>query len=179
MESMEKKSNILKKKGCTTINLLTGDVDFRAYNEGGGTAQKNVVKFGEAKLYETEGEKQSSICAHLRIDRKAADPGAELCEQLSELMRKAKMEVPEGFRMSERTHYFENNDVLKVWRDGRKRKLFIQMAIDTEVNNNVIYMRKSLMHLTAGVSICLERNESKIFQKGGAAASPARKTSKR
>ena len=38
------------------------------------------------------------------------------------------------------------------------------MAIDTEVNNNVIYMRKSLMHLTAGVSICLERNESKIFQ---------------
>jgi hypothetical protein len=40
-------------------------------------------------------------------------------------------------------------------------------------------MRKSLMHLTAGVSICLERNESKIFQKGGAAASTARKTSKR
>ena len=49
---MENK-NLLKRKGTATINLLTGDVNFSAYNEGGGTAQKNVVKAGDAKLYET------------------------------------------------------------------------------------------------------------------------------
>ena len=85
---MENK-NLLKKKGTATINLLTGDVNFSAYNEGGGTAQKNVVKAGDAKLYETEGEKQSSICAHLRVSSLVADPRAELQEQLDAVLRKA------------------------------------------------------------------------------------------
>ena len=137
MESMEKKSNILKRKGTATINLLTGDVNFSAYNESGGTAQKNVVKAGDAKLYETEGEKQSSICAHLRVSSLVADPRAELQEQLDAVLRKAGYkEEPEGL-LKPQVKCLERSKVLTIWHDKKKRKVVVQMVIDTEVNTTL------------------------------------------
>ena len=52
---MEKK-DVMRKKGTATINVVTGDVEFRAYNTGGDATQKNVVTAGNAKMYETVGD---------------------------------------------------------------------------------------------------------------------------
>ena len=142
---MENK-NLLKKKGTATINLLTGDVNFSAYNEGGGTAQKNVVKAGDAKLYETEGEKQSSICAHLRVSSLVADPRAELQEQLDAVLRKAGYkEEPEG--------------LLTIWHDKKKRKVVVQMVIDTEVNTT---LEQPLYQLAQMTVKCFAINERSL-----------------
>ena len=136
-EKIMENKNLLKKKGTATINLTTGDVNFSAYNEGGGTAQKNVVKAGDAKLYETEGEKQSSICAHLRVSSLVADPRAELQEQLDAVLRKAGYkEEPEGL-LKPQVKCLERSKVLTIWHDKKKRKVVVQMVIDTEVNTTL------------------------------------------
>ena len=161
---MENK-NVLKKKGCTTINLLTGDVDFRAYNEGGGTAQKNVVKFGEAKMYETEGEKQSSLCAHLKVDRKAADPGTELYDQLEGVLKKAGLEKKADGMAKPATKCLVNTEVLKVWHNRKTNKLMIQMVIDPTVNDSTAKLYQSLFQLTCTVNKCFVINEKSILGK--------------
>ena len=159
MESMEKKSNILKRKGTATINLLTGDVNFSAYNEGGGTAQKNVVKAGDAKLYETEGEKQSSICAHLRVSSLVADPRAELQEQLDAVLRKAGYkEEPEGL-LKPQVKCLERSKVLTIWHDKKKRKVVVQMVIDTEVNTT---LEQPLYQLAQMTVKCFAINERSL-----------------
>ena len=155
---MENK-NLLKKKGTATINLLTGDVNFSAYNEGGGTAQKNVVKAGDAKLYETEGEKQSSICAHLRVSSLVADPRAELQEQLDAVLRKAGYkEEPEGL-LKPQVKCLERSKVLTIWHDKKKRKVVVQMVIDTEVNTT---LEQPLYQLAQMTVKCFAINERSL-----------------
>ena len=51
-----KSSAPLKVRGQATINIETGDVDFRAYQQG-EPVQRNVKKQGGSSFYETEGRK--------------------------------------------------------------------------------------------------------------------------
>lgn len=156
---MSKEANVLKKRGSATINLETGDVDFRAYNEGTSAMQKNVVKKGDAKLFETEGEKVSSICVHLKVSRDAADPRAELYDQLDELLAKKRMDgAPEGM-LKAPVRCLEKTDVLKIWHNRKTKKVIVQMAIDTEIN---VDLSKPLYQLTSLTNKCLVINKASI-----------------
>lgn len=156
---MSKQENILKKRGNAIINIVTGDVNFQAYNEGTSAMQKNVVKKGDAKMFETEGEKVSSICAHLKVSRDATDPRAELYDQLDELLRKKGLEgAPEGM-LKAPVRCLEKTEVLKIWHNRKTRKVIVQMVIDTEVN---IDLSKPLYQLTSLTNKCFVINKDSL-----------------
>ncbi len=162
-EAMEKK-DVMRKRGTATINVVTGDVEFRAYNTGGDATQKNVVTAGNAKMYETVGDKTSSLIVHLKVNRESADPRAELYEQLEGVLKKAKMgsDTDKELRKVPRKCLSKNEGVLAIWFDCRQKKVIVQMMIDTEANTN---LDKPLYDLTRMVSKCLYINQKSITGK--------------
>ena len=66
MEDMRQKP--IKTRGHGTYDPATGTFNFMP-SLPGEPVQKAVRKLGESKLYETEGEKHSSIIVHLKVDR--------------------------------------------------------------------------------------------------------------
>ena len=63
--------------------------EFRLPEEGSGWKKNILKKRGDAHLYETTGEKQQSLVAHLKVEKGCEDPAAELFEQLAVLTKVA------------------------------------------------------------------------------------------
>ena len=75
------------KKMRGTARIFDDDsMEFRPY-EAGKPVQKGVKKARKSSFYSTEGEKDSSYVMHLRVDRNATDPAAELSEDFDKLIK--------------------------------------------------------------------------------------------
>ena len=72
----KKETKVLSVRGTAKIDRETGDVNFVACKPG-EPVQRNVKKRGSSSFYETEGKGQSSLIAHLKVDKDSPDPAAK------------------------------------------------------------------------------------------------------
>lgn len=156
---MENKTNNqvakpLKVRGTATIDIKTGDVDFRAYQQG-DPVQKNVRKQGGSSFYETEGRKESSYICHLKVPKDSADPAAEMQEQLEKFLKplvKKEPTRPRGKRL------LETQDVT-VYHNRRENKVSVLMTIDLTAEGE---LSAKLFNLTSEVNKCFAINKTSL-----------------
>lgn len=158
---MENKSNNqaaqpLKVRGQATIDTTTGDVEFKAYQQG-EPVQRNVKKRGQSTFYETEGHGQSSYVCHLKVAKDSADPVAEMQEKLEYLTRgltKKKPLLPKGKRLT-------SSENLVVIHNRQQNKVSVFMNIDL---NSEGELSAKLFNLTAEVNKCFAINRTSLRQ---------------
>lgn len=94
----------------------------------GEAVQKNVITKGKSKLYETAGQKKSSLVAHLVADANAADPAFEMTESLRELYSQSGKPFPE---VDVNDVNIVNHDKLKirVSKDEQVIKIWLSMPL--------------------------------------------------
>lgn len=121
----------------------------------GTPVQIGVRKRGESRFYETEGEKQSSYVAHLKVPKDSADPATEMMEQLQYLtsgIAKKEPPTPKSKRLLDRQD-------LRVWHRKNENKVIIQMEIDTTARGE---LSSQLFNLTAEINKCFAINQNSL-----------------
>ena len=121
-----KRKKVWQGKGNGTL-YSDHSFEFRFPEEGSGWKKNVIKKRGDAMIYETTGEKQQSIVAHLKVEKGCEDPAAELFEQLTVLtkdMVKGEPEQPTSKTLAEQ-------DGLKVWNLKKKGQLLALLTIDS------------------------------------------------
>ena len=149
-----KSSAPLKVRGQATINIETGDVDFRAYQQG-EPVQRNVKKQGGSSFYETEGRKESSYICHLKVPKDSADPAAEMQEQLEKFLKplvKKEPAKPRGKRL------LETQDVT-VYHNQKEQRVSVLMTIDLTAEGE---LSAKLFNLTSEVNKCFAINQKSL-----------------
>lgn len=145
-----------KVKGTATI-YNDGKINFDPQREG-RPVQKSVRKKGESSFYETEGVKQSSLVAHLKVSRDSDDPVSEMYEQLGELTKdyqKKEAPKPKGKCLLDK-------DGVTIWLNKSQQKVFVHMELDVQ---NIFLIQKQLFNLTSSVNSCLAINAGIISPK--------------
>lgn len=144
----------LKVRGTATIHIDTGDVDFRAYQQG-EPVQKNVKKRGQSTFYETEGVKDSSFVCHLKVPKDSSDPVAEMQEQFeffTKNLTSKEPTLPKGKRLL-------STENVVVVHNRRTNKVSVHMTIDLE---EVGELSAKLFNLTAEVNKCFAINRTSL-----------------
>ena len=103
--------------------------EFRMPEEGSGWKKNVMKKRGDAMIYETTGEKQQSIVAHLKVEKGCLDPAAELFEQLNILTKdlvKGEPEQPKSKTLIEQ-------EGLKIWHQKKNGQLLALITIDSKM----------------------------------------------
>ena len=145
-----------KVKGTATI-YNDGKINFDPQREG-RPVQKSVRKKGESSFYETEGVKQSSLVAHLKVSRDGDDPVSEMYELLGELTKdyqKKEAPKPKGKCLLDK-------DGVSIWLNKAQQKVFVHMELDVQ---NIFLIQKQLFNLTSSVNSCLAINAGIISPK--------------
>ena len=132
------------------------DFEFTGYQQG-EPVQKNVRKFGNSRFYETEGRKESSYVAHLRVSRDSVDPAAELMEQLEGVMPAALKDKDSPLKPA--VKMLENTGVLKIWHNRRLHKVVVQMEISTDTGRDP---SDALFQLSAATNKCFAINRPSL-----------------
>ena len=104
----------------------------------GEPVQRNVKKVGEARFYETDGEKSSSYVAHLKVSRDSSDPVGDMEEQLENCLL--------------------DREGLKVWHMKSERQVRVEMNLSTESAD----LTSVLLNLTSEVNKCLVINKASL-----------------
>lgn len=78
------KKETIKRKGVCRV-FDDESVEFVPYGEG-KQIQKDVKKVRKSTLYETEGD-NSSYVMHLKVDKNATDPAAEIADDFEKLVK--------------------------------------------------------------------------------------------
>lgn len=78
------KKETIKRKGVCRV-YDDDSVEFAPYGEG-AAIQKDVKKVRKSTMYETDGE-NSSYVLHLKVDKNATDPAAELSDDFEKLIK--------------------------------------------------------------------------------------------
>ena len=73
-----------KVRGTATI-YGSGDIDFRAYGEG-GPAKEVIKSIGSSQLYKTTGAKSPKLCAHLMCPDDDPDPQSTFDDLLGKIL---------------------------------------------------------------------------------------------
>ena len=121
----------------------------------GEPVQRSVKKRGESRFYETEGEKQSSYIAHLKVPKDSQDPASEMFEQLKYFttgIAKKEPKPPSSKALMEKPG-------LKVWHRKKENKIVIQMELDTDTNAR---LTTRLLNLTAEINKCFALNQTSL-----------------
>lgn len=156
MES-NKKNNVakpLKVRGQATIDTTTGDVEFKAYQQG-EPVQKNVKKQGGSSFYETEGRKESNYICHLKVPKDSADPVAEMLDQFNYFTKHLKSKEPSKPRGK---RLLETQDVT-VYHNRRENKVTVLMTIDLTTEGE---LSAKLFNLTSEVNKCFAINKTSL-----------------
>ena len=151
----KKETKVLSVRGTAKIDRETGDVSFRAYQEGKGPAKEVLKKRGDSQLYLTLGEKESSMVAHLRVKSDVADPVAQLYDDLGYVtkgMLKQEPKVPQSKQLLDK-------DEVKVWLNKSRKQIVVRMAIDIDTTVNA---SATLFNLTSEVNKCLVINRTSL-----------------
>lgn len=152
---MKKNEEILSVRGTAKINRETGDINFRAYQEGSGPAKEVLKKRGDSQLYVTLGEKESSMVAHLRVKTTDPDPVAQLYEDLQYVtkgMQKQEPRVPTSKQLLDK-------EGVKVWLNKSRKQIVVRMAIDIDTKEP---LNATLFNLTAEVNKCFVINRTSL-----------------
>lgn len=143
----------VKVRGTATFIKEDGEVrDFEFVGQQPGVpVQRSVKKRGESRFYETEGEKQSSYVAHLKVAKDATDPVAEMQEQLdyfTRSMRKTEQKPP-------RSKALLDKPGVTVWHRQKEHKVIVRMEIMTDTGQE---LSGQLFNLTSEVNKCFAIN---------------------
>lgn len=157
----KKESTVRNVRGYARINMETLDVDFRA-SQPSEPVQHNVKKYGGGSFYETEGRKESSYIAHLKVSKASSDPAAELADQLEKVLPAELRNRSEGLLTPPRK-CLENTDVLKIWHNRKTRKIVVQMEIATDTGRDP---SDALFQLSAATNKCFAINRTSLQQRG-------------
>ena len=143
-----------KVKG-TAIFHADDSVEFTPQGEG-TAVQRNVKKRGESRFYETEGEKQSSYVAHLKVNRNATDPAAEMFEQLDFLtkpLQRQESKLP-------RNKALLDLPGVRVWHRRQENKVIVMMEITPTATGE---LSSQLLKLTQDVNKCFAINRTSLL----------------
>ena len=80
-------------------------------------------------IYETTGEKQQSIVAHLKVEKGCEDPAAELFEQLATLTK----DMVKGDPTQPTSKTLAEVEGLKVWHLKKKGQMVAVLTIDSSI----------------------------------------------
>lgn len=154
MEEEKRKAGSPRKVRGTATFHDDDTVEFVPQGKG-EPVQKSVKKYGDARFYETEGEKTSSYVAHLKVNKDAADPAAELHEQLEHLTKGMKTVEPAVPRIKS----ILDKPGVTVWHRKLERKVIIRMEIDLATSGE---LSSKLFNLTAEVNKCFAINQKNL-----------------
>ena len=103
--------------------------------QGKGQPQyEQIKKTTNGALMRTTGEKRQSLVARLKVDANAADPAADLRDQLEKVLKG----LPESQRKPRlRGRFLKNSDELKVRLDERDGTISVLMTLDVRSKNYV------------------------------------------
>ena len=126
MEKVERRKKVWQGKGNGTL-FSDHSFEFHLPEEGSGWKKNVIKKRGDVQLYETTGEKQQSLVAHLKVDKGCIDPAAELFEQLTILTKDMVKDDPQ----TPTSKTLAEQDGLKVWNLKKKGQLLALLTIDS------------------------------------------------
>ena len=144
----------LRKVRGTAVFHDDDSVEFVPQQEG-VPVQKGVRKLGESRFYETEGEKQSSYVAHLKVDKSSADPAAEMFEQLALLAKPLMKQLPP---MPQSKVLLDDTNI-HVWHEKDDNKVVIMMEVDTTASGE---LSSQVYNLTIRVNKCFAINKTSL-----------------
>lgn len=162
LELQESMNNVQKTNGKSTltvrgsakVNTETGDFQFAAYQQG-EPVQKNVRRTGCCTVYETDGKKESSIVAHLRVRKDTVDPFNEMWPDFVRGMKPYIKDVPK----EPTTKALLTKENLNVWLRRKDRSVCITMNISLDDEREP---STQLFNLTSEVNKCLVINEASL-----------------
>ena len=153
-QSNKKAGKPRKVRGTATFHEDTGDMEFRACQPG-EPVQKNVKRVKDSSFYETEGTKESSYVAHLKVPKTSADPVAEMFEQLAEgtkRLQKKEPPKPKGRRLIDEPR-------LMVVHNAKENQVTVTMTIDLKAEGE---LSAKLFNLTSEVNKCFAINQKRL-----------------
>lgn len=153
-QSNKKAGKPRKVRGTATFHEDTGDMEFRACQPG-EPVQKNVKRVKGSSFYETEGTKESSYVAHLKVPKTSADPVAEMFEQLAEgtkRLQKKEPPKPKGRRLIDEPR-------LMVVHNAKENQVTVTMTIDLKAEGE---LSAKLFNLTSEVNKCFAINQKRL-----------------
>ena len=164
MEVNEQKTKTLK----GSMKFFRDDrLEFTPYGQGEPMFTE-IRKAGDGSLMRTTGEKRQSLVARLKVDANAADPAADLRDQLEKVLKG----LPESQRKPRlRGRFLKNSDELKVRLDERDGTISVLMTLDVRSKN---YVQKFNL-LSMEVNKCLDYNEDSMKKLARALATASTK----
>ena len=141
-------------RGSAKMNRETGDFAFKPY-ETGEPDHKNVRRHGCCTVYETEGKKESSIVAHLKVKKETVDPFGEMWPDFVAGMKpyiKQEPKAPTTKTLMERPG-------VNVWQVKKEGLVKVLMTIDLKEEREP---STQLFNLTSEVNKCLVINETSL-----------------
>lgn len=143
------------KKMRGTARIFDDDsMEFRPY-ETGKPIQKGVKKARKSSFYSTEGEKDSSYVMHLRVDRNATDPAAELSEDFDKLIKNVGGDAEERFKGK----VLDNVEGRKITLSKKNHSLKVELTFKLE--GNTLYKDELHKHVFETL-LCFSRNQELI-----------------
>lgn len=152
-EAQTIKKSPRKVRGTATFHD-DDSVEFQPWGNG-EPVQKSVKKKGDSRFYETEGEKQSSYIAHLKVAKDSSDPVAEMYEQLqyfTKSLQKNEPKEPKGKRLLDKK-------AVQVWHKKADNKVIVRMEIPTDTGAE---LSSILFNLTSDVNKCFAINRNSL-----------------
>lgn len=143
-----------KVRGVLTIEA-TDDMSFKAYNESGESRQEIKSSYKSSKLYETVGDKNSNMVAHLVIPKASKDPVSDLTEQLAKLTKGMELKKQPKIR----GQFLLKEEECEIVLNSKAGKVEVSMKIDLASTPN--YQGK-LMNLMYKVNQCFAINQTKL-----------------
>ena len=129
-------------------------MEFTPFGQG-DPVYAEIKKVGGGSLARTTGEKQQSLVARLKVDALAADPAAELRDQLEKVLKG----LPDSQRKPRlRGRFLKNTDELKVRLDEKEGTISVLILLDVRSKN---YVQKFNL-LSMEVNKCLDYNEDSM-----------------
>ena len=117
--------------------------------------QVNVKKHGSSTFYETEGKGQSSLVAHLKVDKDCPDPYAKMLEDLNSMTKDIQKKEPKKLPG---TRLLEKEGVI-VTLNKKEQKVTVNLTIDISTEGEV---SSKLFNLISEVNKCFVINQKKL-----------------
>lgn len=153
---MNKTNKVTSARGYGKYDEMSGEFHFQPSGKG-EPVQKNVQKKGRSKLYETEGEKEASVVAHLVASKDSADPVADMYDDFRKLVKDRMAQLPP---MPAGRKLLETPSVTIV-ADERERRVTVVSRLTFD---EAYKPAKPIALLTYNIEHCFAENY-KIFNK--------------
>ena len=142
----------LRLRGVGTMNLSSGEFDFKPYGEG-VAVKKKEKKAGDSSFYETE----NSVIAHLKADKNDPDAIGKMYDQLEKLTKDSQVKEPK----KPTSRPILDNASVKVWIKGSESKVIVRMELDNS-RKQLPSLCAQLFNQTQEVNKCFAINKAQL-----------------